>query len=44
MINRLKIKAMKSSKKWNRVYILVIVANLFFAAVFYLITAVYGNN
>ncbi|GAK77120.1 hypothetical protein JCM19275_3646 [Nonlabens ulvanivorans] len=44
MINLLKRIVMKSSKKWNRIYILVIVANIIFAAIFYLITAVYGNN
>ncbi|WP_438961897.1 hypothetical protein [Nonlabens sp.] len=32
------------SKRWNKWYIIVIAANLMFAVIFYIITAVYGTH
>lgn len=34
----------ENSKKWNRVYALVIIANIVFAILFYFISSVYGNS
>jgi hypothetical protein len=32
------------SKKWNMAYVMVIVANLLFAVIFYIISDIYGGN
>jgi hypothetical protein len=35
---------MKSSKKWNTIYALVIGANVVFAIIFHILSSIYGNG
>lgn len=44
MQGKFKQKLEHNTRKWNMVYVLLIVANLLFAVVFYILSAVYGGN